>query len=154
MGIIVLRDDAQRTDLGNVYVHKGVQYIQSIIYADGGLISTGFQTGQDTAGNYRDSTARTSALQKQLVIKGSLFTRNTIGGAILGDSGKYLLPGGGMTTDFDLALMHDLNYLRRGNDGYNSINGTKNYNLGNTENCIIISDTSSLSNPPKGFENQ
>lgn len=124
------------------------------MYADGGLISTGFRAGEDTAVNYRDSTIRTSSLQKQLVIKGSVFTRNTIGGAILGDSGKYLLPGGATTTDFHLALIYDLNYLRRGNDGYDIPSGTKNYNLGNTENCIMISDTNALSNPPKGFENQ
>lgn len=78
-GIIVLRDDATRSDLGNIYIQPSVRYIQSAIYADGGIISTGFKSGEDTVGSYKDSATRTNTLSEQLVIKGSLFTRNTIG---------------------------------------------------------------------------
>lgn len=76
-GIIVLRDDATKTGLGNIYVQPGVRYIESAVYADGGMISTGFSN--DTVGNYKDSAARTATLNKQLVINGAMFTRNTIG---------------------------------------------------------------------------
>lgn len=43
-GIIVLRDDTTRSDLGNIYVKPGVRYVQAAIYADGGLISSGFKS--------------------------------------------------------------------------------------------------------------
>ena len=114
--------------MGNIYIQPGVKYIQAAIYADGGIISTGFSN--DTVGNYKDSTTRTNTLSGQLVINGSLFTRNTIGGAILGDSGKYILPGGSMTSDFNQAMMYDLSFLRRWNNGYNisGVNGTADYN--------------------------
>ncbi len=122
------------------------------MYADGGIISNGFLN--DTVGNYKDSATRTNVLSEQLVIKGTLFTRNTIGGAIKGSTGKYILPGGSLTTDFDQAMMYDLNYMRRNNHGYNivGINGSKDYNQGNQNNVVIIFDSSLQSSPPKGFK--
>lgn len=49
-------------------------------------------------------------------MNGSLFTRNTIGGAVLA-GGKYVLPGGSVLpatdTGFDKAMVYDLNYVRR-----------------------------------------
>lgn len=154
-GIIVLRDDATRSDLGNIYIQPSVRYIQSAIYADGGIISTGFKPGEDTIGSYKDSAIRTNTLSEQLVIKGSLFTRNTIGGAIKGTSRKYVLPGGSSTNDFDVAMMYDLNYLRRNNVGWDvsGVNGTQDYNQDNKNNVVIIFDANLQKNPPKGFKN-
>ncbi|EKD44768.1 MAG: hypothetical protein ACD_71C00011G0002, partial [uncultured bacterium (gcode 4)] len=151
-GIIVLRDSATQTTQGNIYVRPNVRYIRAAMYADGGIISNGFLN--DTVGNYKDSATRTNVLSEQLVIKGTLFTRNTIGGAIKGSTGKYILPGGSLTTDFDQAMMYDLNYMRRNNHGYNivGINGSKDYNQGNQNNVVIIFDSSLQSSPPKGFK--
>lgn len=151
-GVIVLRDSATQTTQGNIYVQPTVRYIRAAIYADGGMISTGFWN--DTVGNYQDSPVRTNVLSEQLVIKGTLFTRNTIGGAIKGSTGKYILPGGSLTTDFDQAMMHDLNYMRRNNHGYNitGTNGSADYNQGNQNNVVIIFDSNLQSSPPKGFK--
>lgn len=152
-GIIVLRDDATKINLGNIYIQPGVRYIQSAIYADGGMISTGFWN--DIVGNYLDSAERTNTLSKQLVINGALFTRNTIGWAIRGSSGKFILPGGSLISNFPLAMMYDLNYLRRGNEWYNvnGLSGTKDYNKWNTDNVVITSNPNLQRDPPKGFKN-
>ncbi len=90
-----------------------------------------------------------------MVINGSLFTRNTIGGAILGDSGKYILPGGSTTSDFNQAMMYDLSLLRRWNNGYNinGAGGTADYNKGNSDNVVIIANSNLQRDPPKGFKN-
>ncbi|EKD44540.1 MAG: hypothetical protein ACD_71C00106G0002 [uncultured bacterium (gcode 4)] len=152
-GIIVLRDDATKINFGNIYILPWVRYIHSVMYSDGGIISTGFWN--DTIGNYKDSVTRTNILNRQLVIKGSLFTRNTIGWAIKGSLGKYILPWGSLTNDFNLAMMYDLNYLRRWNTWYDilGLNGSKNYNNENSDNVVIIFDSNSQTNPPKGFKN-
>lgn len=81
-GIIALRDDSTNESIGNVYVDADVRYINALIYADGGLISTGFGDG-DRLPNYASSSNRGATLDNQLVLVGSLFTRNTIGGSIL-----------------------------------------------------------------------
>lgn len=75
LGIIAIRDDQSRTDLGNVYVKNTVTKIQAYICADGGFMSA------DSNGNpYTQNTvARTNALKTQLILKGLLLTRNTIG---------------------------------------------------------------------------
>jgi len=151
-GIIVIRDSATQITKGNIYVQPTVRYIRAAIYADGGIISNGFSN--DTVDTYKDSVERTNVLSEQLVIKGTLFTRNTIGGAIKGSTGKYILPGWSSTNDFDQAMMYDLNYMRRNNHGYNisGIDGSKDYNQGNQNNVVIIFDSNLQSSPPKGFK--
>ncbi|MDD5770241.1 MAG: hypothetical protein PHE25_04670 [Candidatus Gracilibacteria bacterium] len=150
LGIIVLKDNYDvnndYSNKGNIYVNEGVQTINAIIYADGGFISA------DNNGNpyTSDTLSRTNNLQKQLVLKGTLFTRNTIGGAIQGSSG-YILPGGSITTDFAKAMLYDLNYVRRGNDGWNSINSS--YNEGSSNYFVIVYDSTVQTNPPKLFGN-
>ncbi|MDD3646802.1 MAG: hypothetical protein PHH06_05365 [Candidatus Gracilibacteria bacterium] len=153
LGIIVLKDgydvNSDYKTKGNVYVDKNVTYIDAIIYADGGLISSNGSTPYT-----KDSTVRTTDLQNQLVLKGSLFTRNTIGGAILA-GGYYILPGGEKIGDFDKAMIYDLNYTRRGYDGWDggdTNNDGNNYNLGNKNPFVIIYNPIIQTNPPKGFE--
>lgn len=112
--IIVLKDwyDVNSWFNGkwNIYVKPNVQNINAIIYADWWLMST------DSDGNLytSDSTDRTSVLKNQLTIYWSLFTRNTIGWAILA-WWKYILPGGSKIDDFNKAMIYDLNFIRRSN---------------------------------------
>ncbi len=112
--IIVLKDNYDtKMDFntsGNIYITPDVSYINALFYADGGFIST------DTTGKVytSDSSKRTANLQNQLILKWSLFTRNTIGGAIF-SGWDYTLPGWQKTDDFDNAMIYDLNYIRRGN---------------------------------------
>ncbi|MDD4151924.1 MAG: hypothetical protein PHR68_04885, partial [Candidatus Gracilibacteria bacterium] len=144
-GVIVTRDDNSKTNLGNIYITPGVTYIKSSIYADGGIISS-----NDSGIPYMsDTDERTNDLDKQLVIKGSILTRNTIGGAV-NAGGKYILPGGETTTNFDTAMIYDLNYLRRFNIGWES---NKSLNNNNSNNVVIIYNSLIQTNPPKGFSN-
>ncbi|MDD5213671.1 MAG: hypothetical protein PHG82_04570 [Candidatus Gracilibacteria bacterium] len=143
-GIIVTRDDNSKINIGNVYIIPGVTYISAVIYSDGGVISA-----NDSGIPYSsDTDTRTNDLSKQLLIKGSLFTRNTIGGAVKGSTGKYILPGGASTSDFNQAMMYDLNYVRRSNDGWDL---NKILNNNNSNNVVIIYNSSIQINPPIGF---
>lgn len=154
MGIIVLRKKPSDVSQGNVYVNKDVRFVNAAIYADGGFVSSGFLSGQDRVENYRDSTQRTKNLSKQLVVKGVLFTSNTIGGAVMGSSGKYTLPTGKLTTDFGRAIAYDLNLFRRSNDGFDktyALGGTSDLNRGYTEPLVVVYDPIVATRPPKGF---
>lgn len=93
-----------------------------------------------------DTDDRTNTLNKQLVIKWSILTRNTIGWAVKWSSGKYILPGWELTDNFDKAMMYDLNYIRRWNWNQDS---TKNW--WNNDNLVIIYNSSIQTNPPKWF---
>ena len=110
--IIVLKDNYDvNKDIewkGNIYIKPNVTQINAIIYSDGALIST------DNSWKVysEDSSTRTANLNKQLILNGSVFTRNTIGWAILA-WGKYILPWWVKTDDFDKAMVYDLNYIRR-----------------------------------------
>lgn len=146
LGIISIRDDQSRTDLGNVYVKNTVTKIQAYICADGGFMSA------DSNGNpYTQNTvARTNALKSQLILKGLLLTRNTIGWAI-GDSSSYILPGGSKTSDLDKAIMYDLNYIRRGYNEWDR-NGNSTLDSGEYKDpFVIIYDAAIQNNPPKAF---
>lgn len=145
-GIIALRDDQSRTDIGNIYVKNTVTKIQAYICADGGFMSA------DSAGNpyIQNTITRTNALKIQLILKGLLLTRNTIGWAI-GDSGSYILPGGSKTSDLDKSIMYDLNYVRRGYTGWDK-NGNGTLDTGEYKDpFVIIYDDVIQNNPPKAF---
>ena len=127
LGIIVLD--------GDIILENNVTIIEALMYADGSIISDG--TGQT-----------------QLRITGSVFTRNTIGGA-LGTSGNYILPGWSTTTDYDAARASDLNFLRVGNSGWDT-NGNGSEDIGEYRDAstLIISNPQNQINPPKGFESE
>lgn len=116
--IIVLKDNYDvNTDYlswngWNVYVSPDVSEINAVIYADGWFISV-----NDSWIPYSvDNTQRSSELSNQLLLKGTLFTRNTIWGAFL-VWGDYKLPWGSSlpdtTQNFNKAMVYDLNYTRR-----------------------------------------
>lgn len=149
--IIALRDNQTNDKIWNIYVDKAVYYINAVIYADGWFISSGFNFWEDRIENYKDSIERTDNLQKQLVLKWSLFTRNTIWWAIKWSSSNYTLPGWAKTDSYDKAMAYDLNYIRRENDWWNDINLTKKYNLWYEEPFIIVYNSILQTNPPKGF---
>lgn len=143
--IIVLKDwynvDNWYNWKWNIYIDKWVKYINAALYADWWVISSNSWSPYIT-----DSDSRTNSLQTQLVIKWSIFTRNTIGWAILGTSWKYKLPWWQETTEFDKAMIYDMNYLRRWNALADSSK-----NLWNSNNVVIIYNPSIQTNPPKWF---
>jgi len=114
--IIVLKDNydvnSWYTWKWNVYVNSNVGKINAVIYADWWLISSNSTWIPYTS----DSVSRSIDLQKQLFMKWSLFTRNTIGWAILA-WWDYILPWwtklSWSDSNFTKAMIYDLNYIRR-----------------------------------------
>lgn len=154
--IIVLTDkydeevDYAWTWKWNIYITPNVTYINSIIYSDWGFIST------DSSWNVflSDSSDRTTLLSKQLVLEGTLISTNTIGWAIY-TWWYYILPSWKQSSDFDLALTYDLNYVRRWNDLWDWADTNLDwnmYNKWNDEPFVIIYNSSLQSDPPKLFE--
>lgn len=133
----------------NIYVKPDVEKINAIIYADWWFISS----DEDWNPYITDSIDRTKKLQNQLIMHWTLFTRNTIGWSILA-WWKYIIPWWSKGDNFDLAMLYDLNYIRRWN-----ISCDKNDN----NNCIdkweykdpfvIIYDNKVQIDPPKLFWN-
>jgi hypothetical protein len=112
IGIISYIDSWYQTDdgyndIGNVYVDRDISQFQAAIYADGALISTSSESPIEWSSSFR-----MWLLEKQLYIKWSLFTRNTIWGATL-NNGEYILPGWETTGDEELATQYDLHHIRR-----------------------------------------
>lgn len=132
----------------NVYVEKDVTYIDAIIYANGWLISA-----DDNGDPYiQDSGTRTWDLNKQLVMKGTLFSRNTIAGAVYA-WWSYFLPWWEETSDFNNAMIYDLNYIRRWN-GWWDPNGDDSGNIYNewySNPFVILYNPEVQINPPKWF---
>ena len=98
-------------DSWNIYVNSNVSYVDAMIYWDWWFISSDTKWSPYT----EDSIERTSDLQEQLVLKWALFTRNTIWWAML-SWWYYLLPGWAKTTDYNNAMIYDLNYLKTWNN--------------------------------------
>lgn len=149
--IIVLKDgyniDNDFNTSGNIYITPNVTQINAIIYADGWIISA----NTSWTPYLQDSIQRTQDLKQQLILNGSVFTRNTIWGAILA-GWDYVLPGWSKTSDFNKAMIYDLNYIRRGSDwcdknGNNNCTDTWEY----TDPFVIIYDSRVQVNPPKLF---
>lgn len=92
----------------NVFVTPNVTKINAIIYADWWLISANSNWVPYTS----DNSTRTYELKNQLVMNWSLFTRNTIWWSIL-VWWSYKLPWDKVSSDFNKAMIYDLNYTRR-----------------------------------------
>ncbi|MCF7846530.1 MAG: hypothetical protein K9M51_00400 [Candidatus Gracilibacteria bacterium] len=102
-GVILVNDLPEPfPDTGNILVRPGVQEIHGAFYADGGLMTTNGNTPSSWTGE-------ASQLKDQLLLVGSLMSRNTIGGA---DQSPQLTPWG-ETASEDQTRKYDLNYMRR-----------------------------------------
>jgi hypothetical protein len=147
--IIVLKDAYNLNDWfskkWNVYIKPNVTKINAVIYADWGIISV----NSSWVTYSWDSIDRTNDLNKQLVLNWSFFTRNTIWWAILA-WWDYILPGWWTTSDFDLAMQYDLNYLRRWNSICDS-NGNNCTSWWTAAPVIIKYNSKVQTNPPKLF---
>lgn len=151
--IVVIKDNYDVNNdfskKGNIYIKPNVRKINAFLYADGWLISA------DNTGNpyTKDSATRTDILKNQLIMNGSLFTRNTVWGAIVAGS-NYILPGGSKISDFNNAMIYDLNYTRRNNVGCDKNENSSCTDIGEyVEPFIIIYDARLQTDPPKLLTN-
>lgn len=150
---IVALADSNNPGKGNIYIRPNVRYINANMYADGSAQSVD-ASGKPFA---KSDSARTKALEKQLVIKGSLFSRNTVGGAVWwGDmkngKKKYFKPKGiktVVTHNLDEAIQYDLAFLRMSNKWYDT--ETKGVNKDKQESVVILMDFDAINTPNNVF---
>ncbi len=114
LGIIVINSRPNDSERGHVFVHQNVQKMVGTYFLDGALISTqklAEPTEKDIIEG-RESTPNQdlqAPLGLQLVLEGTLFSRNTLGGSDLVPA----LGPNGQKVQRELALVYDLNYVRR-----------------------------------------
>ncbi len=145
--LVVLHDKSRPVlDSGNILISKNITSINGLLYADGAL----FSTDENGVIYKNDVTSRNTALNRQLIINGSIITTNSIWWATNLSWGKSLGIEG--TTDFEQAMIYDLNYFRKGavwcdknSDGDCADAGEY------PEPMVVIYDPRLISSPPKGF---
>jgi hypothetical protein len=108
---------------GNIFVQSQVHHMVGSYYADGSLISTNDiadpsisseaakEAAYDPEGEAVPYRSDQDIFGHQLVLEGTLFTRNTIGGS-LGEGPEWRTPWG-VTEDQITAQRYDLHFMRR-----------------------------------------
>ena len=132
-GIIVLKNDDGSG--GNIIVGDTVTYIHALVFAEGTLRGT-------------STSAATLNIDTQLVLKGTLFSRNTVWGSA--DPSNLYLAGNAATTNRDLAFQQDLNNVRNGY-GCPRANPSCSNLYKNYLDPFIIDFDNMQSDPPPGF---
>lgn len=131
LGIIVINSRPNDPDRGHVFINNQVQKIVGSYFLDGTLMSTQ-KLAQPLVTDLiadRESTPNQNAkapLGQQLLLEGTLVSRNTLGGADLNPA----LGPNGQKVQRELALIYDLNYLRR----YEPLFNLEGERVGDSEN--------------------
>ena len=118
LGVILINSNiGEKPETGNIFINKDVKKFVGTYFADGSLTSTE-ATGVPTSipdiltdDIDRDAAGLENVLKKQLLLEGTLFTKNTLGGAMLGD-GNLRNPWGEEPI-LDEAQKYDLHFVRR-----------------------------------------
>lgn len=114
LGIIAINSQSNDPLRGHVFVHQNVQHLVGSYFLDGSLVSTqkleqpeitDIITGREATPNQDPD----SPLALQLVLEGTVVARNTLGGA---DQSPARGPNK-QNLQRELALIYDLNYVRR-----------------------------------------
>lgn len=134
----------------NIYVDKWVSYIDSAMYADWWIISSDAENSNLPL--TENNAIRTSKLQNQLIIKWSIFTRNTIWWSVEA-WWFYILPWWEKSNNFDNAMIYDLNYVRVWNVWCDDIddNWDCRWDWEYNDPVVIIYNPTIQTNPPKWF---
>ncbi|MFH1284344.1 MAG: hypothetical protein ABIH78_02025 [Candidatus Peregrinibacteria bacterium] len=125
LAIVQMRPYAATCAQSNIYINSNVKNIQANMVSDCSLFSYDDEVGVAASGfpAWGDFASMVNALGNQLLLEGSIASRNTVGGADLdvAESGPkdYLLLGTGevlplpvTSEERQIAQMYDLNYLR------------------------------------------
>lgn len=144
-GIIVLKDDVTGSG-GYIYIKPDVRFIGASLFADESIMSVKYTNSEPFD---KSNSARTFLLNKQLIIFGSVLSKNTVGGAVRADSNwKYTLPWKNTTVSLDDAVRYDLSFLRMDHFGYDP---SSYMSRGHEEFVVILIDPRNVSNPLPGF---
>lgn len=110
LGVILINSKSEeKPALGNIFVKESVKNMVGTYFADGSFTSTD-KTTNPLISDDIDRSSQT-IFGNQLLLEGTLFTRNTLGGAFL-STGTYLSPWG-TETDRIEAQKYDLHFIRR-----------------------------------------
>jgi len=146
LGIIVINTKPNDSVRGNVFIHQNVKNIIGSYFLDGALVSTEKLLDPSITDNIvdREDTPNmdpNATLALQLVLQGTMVSRNTLGGADLSP------PEGpnGQNLQRELALVYDLNYLRR----YEPLFDDSGKRLSDIQNnyCVKLDGKSCYANP-------
>jgi hypothetical protein len=114
LGVILINSKSSDRNNGNIFIGNNVQQFVGTYFAHGGMTST-TATGA-VIPNITDVVDRNPSdfyvgndLEKQLLLNGTIFTRNTLGGALLTTK---MNPWGTALNEED-ALKYDLHFVRR-----------------------------------------
>ncbi|MCK5461123.1 hypothetical protein KAI58_04005 [Candidatus Gracilibacteria bacterium] len=115
LGVILINSSAKsHPTTGNIYVKPTVQNIVGTYFADGGFMSVDNLGNPDNIDREDEDSA---ILKKQLLLNGTLLTRNTFGGAMFNISGFLdpwgTPPGIDSTAKRKIAQKYDLHFVRR-----------------------------------------
>lgn len=146
LGIIVINSRPGDLQRGHLFVNKSVGKIAGSYFLDGAIISTekishpssnDIIEGRETTPNQD----RQAPLGTQLILEGTLVARNTLGGSDLSPAEGP----NGQKVQRELALIYDLNYLRRYEPLYN-LNGERVLDKEN-DFCYKIDEKECYPNP-------
>jgi len=148
-GVILLNDAADSSeapDSGNIYIDPNVSKFVGSYFADGSLIS-------GHPGYVYGSGLLEENLLNQLLLEGALFTRNTIGGAVLRDNDTFFTPWGDALSTEE-AKRYDLHFIRRYTPGGGTCTpGATAGECDTNSNAFVIRpDRKATEFTPPGFE--
>ena len=114
LGVILINSNPNDAANGHVFVHQNVQRLAGSYFLDGALLSTQNLLEPNITDSIVDREKTTNQdesapLALQLILEGTLFSRNTLGGA---DQTPSIGPNG-QSLRRESAVVYDLNYLRR-----------------------------------------
>lgn len=141
---------------GNIFVHSDVMNIAGSYFAEGGIMT------QDSIPSSGDVFANvTNASQKQLILEGTLISRNTVGGGLTPDGdNEYTTPWGKIANDGGevgktVARRYDLRNIRAFSSAGGTGHSDPNINANQDGHPFILrQDRKAVNTPPPGFEIQ
>lgn len=145
-GIVVLKNEKW---IGwNIYISPDVKVIESSLFAEGTIYSW---TDKDHIVNTTIQQVA-SLPENQLYIRGSVMSRNTIGGAV--QEFDAVCPYNEITCNYTTAIKFDFNYFRNYLASGSLTAATRAYpqNIYDNYSMIIEYDSRISTNPPPGFE--
>lgn len=163
-GFILVNDNQEVIPpaTGNIFIRPDVRNLVGTFYADGGLMTN--DSLEPTIANGPPLEDLNTGHTIQLLLTGTLFTKNTLGGSLIVNDGNFFTPWGTTDNQFE-ARKYDLHYIRRYIEDLNPDDGQNGDNLafcapiaGNCDEnknafVIRIDRKASLFTPP-GFGDQ
>ncbi len=137
LGVIMLNNQSKpNPTVGNIFINNQVKEFVGIYFADGSITSTLKHGDIGDEPNFSETfdreTINSTHVNNQLILTGTLLTRNTLGGSQLDISTG---PWGSL--NYSDSVKYDLHYIRRYSPDYDNLTGE----LKNKDNCTDLNHT-------------